>query len=397
MSNDTPNPSPQEDQGLPMPPAEGSSTGSSPTIHIPAPATPGKQILQLVLIPAIIVCVCVGLFLFISWTLNSGADDLEKEKRLVEKIKNIGYEDFAFAKDAEIWRNAAELGDRVTILYAKQKQMPANPSKEELAQAQKRQLRMQFISSAFAKALDPQRIPLIQNIKPKDKTKKIDPKTRIIQEKTIAYFVLGISKLGQPSDFKHILFRKDSQAATVKLSVLHGLIFWEPHYTPQTRDQAIDTALHLLKDPLPIIADVAALTLGVIGEEDNLQVIQALGQCLNGKASKTIDTKFNAAIALARFNNPAGSQYVANIMLNRGALEKLLSENLGPKESSQNIQIKADNILYRTLKNANSMKSAIIWKQIAKLADDNQGDTNATVKAAAIQSLKNHGDNNKTP
>ncbi len=384
--------------GLPMP--EDAPKASSEKITIEAPASIGKQTLQLVLIPALIVAFCVGLFYLVGMLLNtSNSDnDIQREKQLLAKIDSSVFVKFAYvsAERNEMWRSAKELSLRINLLTNERKNAPENPTVKDIAKAKVRDQRIKNISDTFAKALDFKKIPLFQDIKSRDTNNTISENDLKIQEQTIAYLILGISKLGQPEHFQTILNRKSSESDFVRSAVLIAFANWDKFHTPQTRDHAIQAALEMLKNDKPEISMRAAVILGKITKPDNLVAINALSQSLNNQDSNYIDTKINAAIALARLGEETGSLFVANTLLNRSKLETLLKSTLLHNENKKNVPHKADKCIYSVLYAAQEMKNQAIWDQIQNLADIKNGDPNKKIKATARNLIENHGEKNKT-
>ena len=114
----------------------------------------------------------------------------------------------------------------------------------------------------------------------------------------------------------------------------------------------------------------AAAAIGVIAEPSDEEAITALRNATSVVGIESRELTWNAAVALARLGDPGGSRFVADTLLDRSALAKLITGGEGEAAAEPMSLGTQDRVMLATMASAPGMTDPVVWAKIRELAED---------------------------
>ncbi|MCE9589112.1 MAG: hypothetical protein K8S99_01145 [Planctomycetes bacterium] len=356
----TPGTEPDGDD-MAMPASDAPGTPAAPPV--PPPPTPfGRQMAQLVIIPAVIVIIAVGIAVLFG-VLAGAPDSIENHLMRLKQTSGAGrmafnvqdprYKDRCYA--------AANIAQMLPTITA-----PA--ARADLS----RQLVEVLKTSVGEQEYELQ-----------------------------SFLLLAVGELGQPDAQGTILKYAQSPSGMVRMAVPRAMSAWSdagrtPTQWPNraaARQAAMPVLVKLVQDREPSVAAEAARVIGVLCEAGDPVALTALREGLTRMGQGGRVVQWNAAIALARLGEEDGGRVVAEVLLNREALAKLPSSDLGGETRQSMDSADQDHVILQTLASVpgsesvagdarvDGMKSELVWNRIRLIADS---DKNLAIRNAAV-------------
>ena len=330
------------------PPLPGETDAASAPVVVPAPPSFGRQAAQLVVIPALIVAVAVGVALLFG-KIAGTAETLDSQLARLRQSSGggrmaLGFQDPAYK-------------DRCLAAYNIAQMIPNLKASDERLKT----------SQALIDTLD----------------HYVEPSEDELQ----LYLLMAIGQLGQPGGLDVITARLQSDRSKVREGAIAGILAW-PDVTQAK--VALPTLTKLLADDSPMVREKAAAAVGALASPGDPTVIAALHQAMTfsgtGASSDVSDREvaWNAAVALARLGDPVGSQFVARVLLDRRALAAMPADDSSSDAQQPMSPAIQDRVILDTLAVAPGMTDPVVWDKIQEIADK---DPNRAVQAAARQVL----------
>ncbi len=326
----------------------GPAPGSTPPATLPPPPGFGKQLAQLIIIPAVIVILCIGMAVLFG-KLAGGRDSIDNNLARLEQDSGGG-------------RMAMGLQDprykeRGLAAYNLATQIPAVKDPAERKRISDRLI-----------------VILREHVGPSERELHV-------------YLLTAVGQLGQEGGLEAILPWLSAADAVSRQGAIRGVLSW-PDAAQARRVRA--SLLPLLKDD-PAIAAEAAAALGELGKNDGVEasngdVIAALRQAMNVVTTEQREVQWNAAVALARLGDEQGSAYVGDVLLNPEALAKLPQATSGPAAERSMTIATQDRLMLSVLASAGDMTDGKVWAKIKSIADG-EGDYRLGVRKAALELL----------
>lgn len=293
----------------------------------------GKQMAQLVVIPAVITLAAVGIVVLFA-QLGGQQDNIEDQLnrlrqsggagRMAYGLQDPRYKDRSFA--------AASLAEHIREVK--------DPAER------------QRISKELIDILD-------HNVAPEEEMMQI-------------YLLIALGRLGQDDGLEAIIQRFNARESKTREGAIYGVAAWADDQSrlEQAR-RAVPGLTKLLADEVAVVRMQAAATLGTIAQPGDEAVTDALWEAAAGATGEDREVYWNAAVALARLGDPRGSQIVATLLLDRQALSQLTdTEQRGGRTGAMLSGRSQDQIILNTLKAAVTMTDPIVWDKIKALAED---------------------------
>jgi len=335
----------------PTDPAAGQAEPSSSTEV--TPPSFGKQIAQLVIIPAVIAIAGI-LIVTMFGVLAPKAADVED---LIAKISQQGgvgkIGPFSDPRNSERYRAAATLSQ---MLREHREAETSKPGSGELTAEQ-----LGLIHSEMVTLLSRE-------------GQQIDALLH-------AMAVLIVGQTGQDDGLEVVVTAMGHPDAVVRQFSIKAMLAWPD------REQASaqrDRVRPLLTDSDMAVRVEAAMTLGALASEADAEIVQALRDAMLTTDGQSRDLRWNAAVALARFGDEQGSIFVAEVLLNREALAKLPAEETGAGATRDMPEQAQDQVIWLTLHAVDDMTHPAVWDKIEWLSEH---DKNAAIKQKAGQLL----------
>jgi len=321
-----------------MPPLPGDPGDQDKTIGPPPPTAWGMQAAQLVVIPAAIVLVCIGLAVLFG-KLAGAPENINNHLLKLRQSSGMGKMPLGMQDPRYKDRWLAAYNVATMIRDIKNPQERAHISHELV----------QVLNHHVAE-----------------------------NEQTLeAYLLLALGQLGQDGGLEAIIERLNKPHAKVQQAAIGAVLSWP---NQQAARQALPAMVELLHHEQPAVRALAAAALGELANPNDTQVIQALRQAMDSMGTSMREARWNAAVALARLGDPHGSQLVAGLLLNRQALAQLPAAESGQGAQKKMPGPMQDRIMLSTLSAADTMKGSMIWDKINDIADN---DASQLVRNAA--------------
>ena len=311
-----------------------------------APASITRQVLQLVLIPAIITITAIGVAALFG-LLAGRQDSLEDQLNRLRQSSGAGR--MAFGIQDPRYKDRSLAAHNLALM------LPQLEDPEARAR----------VSNEL--------VDILQH--------HVGPQEDQLQ----AYMLLALGQLGQDSALDVVLAHGASEHATVRQAVTLAVASW-----PEGRGarRAIDMLLALLEDPSVEVAASAVRTLGMLITPEDREVLDSIRRAMANSGPQRRDVYWNAAIALARAHDPEGSAFVARVLLDRAALSRLPAPSArGPADRLLSAD-EQDRVLLLTLAAATIMPAPVIHDKVRQIADK---DPNLTVRKTAAHLLGHWG------
>ena len=187
----------------------------------------------------------------------------------------------------------------------------------------------------------------------------------------------------RPDNLEVIAGYAQSEQVLIRNAVAQGL--WQWHRAEARK--GIGVLLRLVVDDDPQVRGIAARALGNCGKPGDLAVLTALRQARAMGSSDHREASWDAAIALAKLDDEVGSRVVSDLLLNRSALAQLPDEPGGGGSPAGMTIHRQDRIVMSTLSATPDMTSRLVWNKIKQLADK---DPNRQVRLTASQLAYRH-------
>jgi len=327
---------------LPMP---GSRDDAAPkeAQSIEPPPGEGRQVIQLVLIPAMITIVCIGIAVLFS-ALAGRQDSIDDQLMRLRQSSGGGKIGMGIhdPRYQERCRAAANIATR----------LPGIADETE----------RQRISDEL--------VDILRNT--------VSSEEHELQ----TYILVAVGQLGRAQGIAVIREKLQSDRAQIVQGAVGAL--------GAVPDR--DAARGAYPELLPLLAhgdaDVRAMasaTVAAFVEPSDEEAIAALRGAMQITGSEFLDAYLNAAVGLARVGDRRGSAVVAMRLLDREAATELLRDQFGTDVPPQLLRARADQLMLRTLASAPNMTDEAIWDKIAVIADS---DPSMEIRSAARQLLE---------
>jgi HEAT repeat protein len=321
--------------------------GATQAVELPPPPTFGREMAQLVVIPAVIVVVCIGLALLFGWL--AGAEE-SVDNLLLKLQQSSGAGQLPLGMQDPRYKDRCLAAYNIASIIRDRGMDPVEK---------------QRISESLLEVL----------------------KHNVADHELLlrAYLLMAIGQLGQDGGLEAILSGFDSPHAQVRQAAIMGVLSWPDR-------EALREAVPVLRDRLgdedPAVRATSAAALGVLARGEDEGVIEALRRAMEPMEPRMREARWNAAVALARLGDAQGSRLVAGLLLDRAALS-----GLSAGESGADAQIKmpaamVDRIMLATLESASVMTDAQVWDKIGLIAEN---DPSLPVREGALRLIQGRG------
>lgn len=205
----------------------------------------------------------------------------------------------------------------------------------------------------------------------------------------IHYLLIAIGRLGQEDAFSELTQRLTAERAQVRSGAINGILSWPDDQRAQAR-QAVPKLADLMDDPYDLVRANAARALWKLAEPGDPGVAEALHDATGGSGSDPDGNTFRqsrwqAAIALAALGDEQASEFVVNTLLNREALAQMPADDSptgGPRNMTEDQQ---EQVMAFTLVLVPKMESELVWEHVEWLS---RNDPSVVIRKAAIKLLE---------
>ena len=332
--------------------------GESPVHDLPSPRI-GRQLAQLIVIPALIVVAGILAALLFVW-MASAEQTLDSDVAALRGCQGGGKGPMGFQNPSQkdCWYAAFRLADRI----------------DRIDDAEQR------------RELSDSLIEILDTGLPQD--------TGLLHK----WLFVAIGRLGQEGGLAELISGMKASNDLARQGAVEGLLNWvnlQEIARGVLPDPSFDLLVQLLADQSPAVAELAAATLGEFAMPEHEYVVPALARVLEGEASGRRDVRWNAAVALARLGRhqprgehatqvAKGSRIVAHLLLDREALALQRDGVVGDRANSPMAAGTQDYVILSTLLVAKDYTDDAIWDKIERLASEDQS---RRVQTAARQRL----------
>ncbi len=330
---------------------------------LPPPPSFGKQMAQLVIIPAVIAIVAIGLVAL----FGTLAGDTDSPKDLLTRLKQssgMGGKLVAGAQDPRY-------KDRCLAAYNIATMIPG------------------IADPAERRALSDELVQVLRD--------HVHPADVELQK----FLVIALGQLGQEGGLDMVLHFAGSTDREVRQAVIGGVLNWSSRDLEAAR-RGLPALTKMLADTAEPVRTQAAISMWKLARPTDTEVIQALreamastgwdeGEGLSESARREFtrrnytNTRWNAAIALAALNEEQGVLFVVDTLLNRQALVKLNGSVLTDRDEPMSAD-EQDRVLASTLSLVSTMTDKRIWERVKQIAENTS--ENPSVRQAASQLLR---------
>ena len=317
---------------------------------LPPPPSFGRQMAQLVIIPAVIVIACLAMWmLFVGMAGgDEGVDALLAKLRQSGGAGTIGYD----IKDPRYQ-------ERSRAAYT----LPAAIERE-------------------LKDADPQREAQISEALTEILDKHVAPHEDALRR----YLLIALGRLGQPEALPRIIAHLDADEDQVRYGAIEALSLWPDEDAARA---AVPGLIKALGASNPQVRIGAAAVLGSIATPGSSGAIDALRQAMNDGSDTPPAVRQQAAIALAQLGDERGGTFVAAVLLDRQAVAEHVATQLPDGASEAQRRARTDELLLASLASVirptRAMTQDVVWDKIQFLADD---DPNLNIRGAAKKLLE---------
>ena len=340
---------PPQDLDLPSMPTDADEI---PELELPTgppvigpPPSFGRQMAQLVIIPAAIVLVCLGLATLFG-TIAGAKDSLENHLLKLRQSSGGGRMKLGFQDPRYKDRGLAAYNIATMI-----------PTITDTVQRQR-------VSDELIDILD----------------HHVSDDEHVLA----MYLLLAIGQLGQDGGLEAIIQRLHATESKAREGAVGAILSW-PN-TDQAR-LAIDGLRACLTDESPIVRAEAAAALGQLANPSDHLVIESLCQAMTITDLTHREGQWNAAVALTRLDDDSGVRFVSEVLLNRQALLQMPAGESGQAAQSTMPGPMVDRVMISTLSAMMTVNSQPIWDKIKQIADH---DPSGPVRMAATKVFQSH-------
>lgn len=323
-------------------------------VVLPPPPSVGKQVIQLVLVPAFIVICSVTIAILFA-KLASSTENIDTQLKRLRESSGSGHMAFNLQDPRYKDRSMAAFNVATMIPTIKDPKERARVGRELL----------DILESNLSAESE--------------------------SDDMLNVYVLGaIGQLGQEGGLEAIAKRLTMSGARpmVKQGAIRGLLSWP-------RDEEAKKFAHqvlpLLNDPDLNVSTTAAAALGQLGEKGDSETILALKEAWKNASEKQRDLRWNSASSLARLGDSDGTRFLVEVLLNRAALAKMEADGAGidPKVPagtllSPNMQ---DQVILSALAASVTIDAPEVWAKIDELKAN---DLSLPVRSAAWMVIERH-------
>lgn len=339
---------------MPQSPDESASAVQTPDMGsvksdaLAPPPSFGRQLAQLVIIPALI-ALCAIIVFWLFGSLASGGENLQEQLARLRQSSGAG-KVIADLQDPR-YKDRCQAAFQISVLIEKLKE-----PKERLE-------------------LSEQLVEVLEKYVHKD-------------EADLQYWLLlALGRLGQPGALEPILARADSHLMKVRVAVIGAVMMWTDHDMAAVRS-ALPRILPLLKDQYSEVRELAAAAISKIAMPGDTQLIAPLKEAMQSlgvdpKNRLYQSTVIYSAITLAILGDEQGIEYVAKVLLNREALAQLRADITNQSDVLMN-RNDQDYAIAATLFYVDRMTDDRIWARVVDLAES---DSSVSIRKAALQLL----------
>ncbi len=327
QAGDLPPEGPWEDQ-MPMPKqVDGLQTRPADTTS--DTTSWGRQVAQLVVIPAVIVIICITMAVLFG-RLAGAKDSIDTHLLKLQQSSGagklaMGLQDPRYKDRGLAAYNIATMIRRLTDVKEKQR-----------------------VSSALAKILQ----------------EHVADDEQLLQ----SYLLIALGQLGQEGGMKAILIGLQSAHPKVRQSAIAGILSWPDQETARL---GLDGLLERLEDQNPAVRTAAAAALGRIAQQGDQRVIARVRTAMEASAGLVMrEARWNAAVTLAKLGDAGGGRFVATVLLDREALSQMPAGESGRASEDKMPIVLQDRVILSTLASLAEVDSPLLWDQVRNLADN---------------------------
>ncbi len=178
-----------------------------------------------------------------------------------------------------------------------------------------------------------------------------------------------LSQLGQPGGLEVVAQRLDgSYESIVQQFAILGVLQWPDReaatvHLPAVRD--------LLAERYPVeLRTEAAWAVGALAKKGDTVSKDRLRAAMQTTESNSRTLRWNSAIALARLGDEQGGRFVADVLLNRDALADLPAAETGTDSTRKMPPAMQDHVILSTLHAVSEMTQPAVWASIERLEND---------------------------
>lgn len=371
MATDDDQPSPPRPDAagdLPMPPHEGDS-GSAVQGQVGAAADPdapppsfGRQMAQLVVIPAVIAIAAIGVF-FMFGILAAGPDDIDDLLTRLRQPSGYGRDLPGGVQDPRYkdrWLAAMNISRLIETID--------DPAEREKLSVQ-----------------------LVQ---------VLNENVRDDEEMLAHWLLVAIGRLGQEGGMAALLsrlhFKADEPVAVadgpskqqvgdkVRGGAILGVMSWPDEQT--ARDAALGGLVRRLNDPFDTVRTHAARAIFKLAGTSDEHMVRALRSAASAQGTDAagrdfVHSRWHAQITLAALGDTAAAAFVANHLLNRQELATLPAETGSGETMNRDDQ---DRVMAAAMLCAVKITDEQVWDRIRWLAEN---DPSVSIRKTAIEML----------
>lgn len=322
------------------------SAGVAPVPGMEPPPSFGRQMAQLIIIPAVIALSAIGLF-WLFGSIASTPENLQAQLARLRQSSGVGRV-VADLQDPR-YKDRCQAAFQISVMIEKLK-----------APAERLELSRQLVE-------------VLEKHVHKD------------EEDLQYWLILALGRLGQEGALEAILARADSPLLKVRISVMGAIMMWTDHDMAAVR-AVLPRIVALLKDPYSEVRELAAGTLSKVALPADVQLIEPLKEAM---ASVGVDpnsrlyqaTIIYCALALATMDVEQGVVYVADVLLNRQALAGMRADISNKSDVLMNANDQ-DYTIAASLYYVHRMKDERIWSRVKELSEN---DPSRSIRKAALQ------------
>lgn len=308
-------------------------------VSLPPPPSFTRQAAQLVIIPAAIVIVCIGLAVLFG-RLAGSRDSIENQLARLEQSSGGG--------KLALGLQDPRYKDRGLAAYNIATLIPTlDDPTQRLAISQR-------LARILAESVGPKEVELH------------------------VYLLTALGQLGQSDGLAVIEQWLTAPEPLSRLGAIRGLLSWP--------DIGVASALTPKLLPMlgdePAVAAEAAAAIGQLAGAGDDAAIEALRRAMNVAGSERREVQWNAAVALARLGDEVGSGFVADTLLDRAALARLPADGAAGA-AGQGMSVAAqDRLMLAVLAAAADIADPRVRARVKAIASD---DPSPVVRRAAVQ------------
>ncbi len=201
-----------------------------------------------------------------------------------------------------------------------------------------------------------------------------------------AYVLLALAQLGQAESVGPIVEHLSHADATVSAAAVQALL---QHPDREAARQGVEALRALLARQEARVRSLAAAALGALARDDDQATKSALRDAISGTGMDYRESRWNATVALARLGDADAAHGVAALLLNRESLAAMPVET----DRGEGRMLSVDDqtrLLLAVLAAAPMIDETSVWQRVEQLAAD---DPDVAVRRRARQLLEQRPSN----